>query len=66
VFHNEALSVLLRTIISVLDRTDPDHLHEIVLIDDASTLGKSEKMSCSPTDPPFQIPTLTVTDNLLF
>ena len=37
VFHNEWLSPLLRSIHSVLNRTPPEILHEIILIDDGST-----------------------------
>eukprot|EP00388_Colpodella_angusta_P007025 GDKJ01020198.1.p1 GENE.GDKJ01020198.1~~GDKJ01020198.1.p1 ORF type:complete len:635 (-),score=107.25 GDKJ01020198.1:75-1979(-) len=36
-FHEEWLSTLLRSVHSVLNRTPPDLLHEILLIDDAST-----------------------------
>ena len=32
----EALSALLRTVWSVLDRTPPEILHEVVLVDDGS------------------------------
>uniref|UniRef100_H3D7P5 Polypeptide N-acetylgalactosaminyltransferase n=1 Tax=Tetraodon nigroviridis TaxID=99883 RepID=H3D7P5_TETNG len=37
-FFNEALSALLRTVHSVLDRTPPFLLHEIILVDDYSEL----------------------------
>lgn len=40
-FFNEALSALLRTVHSVLDRTPAYLLHEIILVDDDSELGKS-------------------------
>ncbi|MBN3321854.1 GLT11 acetylgalactosaminyltransferase, partial [Atractosteus spatula] len=41
-FFNEAFSALLRTVHSVLDRTPAYLLHEIILVDDNSELGKSD------------------------
>jgi len=36
IFHNEAWSALLRTVHSVIARTPPQFLHEIILVDDNS------------------------------
>ncbi|KOB78905.1 putative n-acetylgalactosaminyltransferase, partial [Operophtera brumata] len=36
VFHNEGFSVLMRTVHTVVDRTPPTILHEVILVDDFS------------------------------
>lgn len=47
IFVNEALSVLLRSIHSAMERTPPHLLKEIILVDDNSSNGE-----CAPAPAP--------------
>lgn len=50
IFHNEAWSVLLRTVFSVLSRSEPELLKQVILVDDASDLGKNHRERIEHTD----------------
>lgn len=44
IFYNEAWSVLIRTVYSVLQETPPKFLKEIILVDDNSEEGRQSSL----------------------
>ena len=47
IFHNEAWSPLLRTAHSVVNRSPPEYLHEVILLDDFS--DRRKLFACHPS-----------------